>query len=126
VFYCVKPERLIDKMVAYFSLLNVNQSGKEDNELEASVFLEPIDGAKMLDSFENVIRVISYVQPQQYSRLLYFKYAIDRALLRFERDLVSFGRNMATLNEYLLVHQTNAASGFHKGTMKKSRVHIIL
>ena len=83
----------------------------------------PLDG--MLDSFENVIRVVSYVQPQQYSRLLYFKYAIDRALLRFERDMVAFGRNLAALNEYLMANQCVTASGLNgtnKTGMKKSRV----
>ena len=44
----LQPEKIIDKMVAYFSLLN-DQSR-----------MEPIDGAKMLDSFENVIRVRKY------------------------------------------------------------------
>ncbi len=75
----LQPERLIDKMVAYFSLLNDQSAG-----------MEPIDGPRLLDSFENVIRVISYVQPSLYSRLLYFKYAIDKGLLRFETDLALF------------------------------------
>jgi len=75
----LQPERLIDKMVAYFSLLNNQSSG-----------MEPIDGPRLLDSFENVIRVISYVQPNLYSRLLYFKYAIDKGLLRFETDLALY------------------------------------
>ena len=76
----LKPEKIVDKMVAYFSLLNQNQ-------------MEPIDGAKMLDSFENVIRIISYVQPNLYSRLLYFKYAIDKGLMRLELDLAQFKKN---------------------------------
>lgn len=69
------PERLIDKMVAYFSLIADQKS------------IEPIDGEKMLDSFENVIRIISYVQPALYTRLLFFKYACDRACLKFEKEL---------------------------------------
>jgi hypothetical protein len=77
----LKPEKIIDKMVAYFSLLN------DQNRME------PIDGAKMLDSFENVIRIISYVQPNLYSRLLYFKYAIDKGLMRLELDLAQFKKN---------------------------------
>ena len=78
----LQPERLIDKMVAYFSLIN------DQNRME------PIDSDKMLESFENVIRVISYVQPNLYSRLLYFKYAIDKALLRFERDLAMYNTHL--------------------------------
>ena len=74
----LKPERLIDKMIAYFSLLS-DQSK-----------MEPIDGAKLLDSFENCIRIISYVQPNLYSRLLYFKYAIDKSLLKLEKDFAMF------------------------------------
>jgi len=70
------------QQVAYFSLLS-DQSG-----------LEPIDGARLLDSFENVIRVISYVQPNLYSRLLYFKYAIDKGLLRFENDLALYSTHL--------------------------------
>jgi hypothetical protein len=77
----MQPERLIDKMVVYFSMLN------DQNKIE------PIDGAKLLDSFENVIRIISYVQPNAYSRLLYFKYVIDKSLLRFEKDSASYNRN---------------------------------
>ena len=78
----LQPERLIDKMVAYFSLLS-DMAG-----------MEPIDGARLLDSFENVIRVISYVQPNLYSRLLYFKYAIDKGLLRFENDIALYNSQM--------------------------------
>lgn len=78
----LQPEKIIDKMVAYFSLLSDETK------------MEPIDGAKMLDSFENVIRIISYVQPNLYSRLLYFKYAIDKILLRFEKDLAYYNKNI--------------------------------
>ena len=78
----LQPDRLIDKMVSYFSLLS--------NEIK----MEPIDGAKMLDSFENVIRIISYVQPNLYSRLLFFKYAIDRALLKFDKDITVFNKSL--------------------------------
>jgi len=74
----LQPERVIDKMVAYFSLLSDQTR------------MEPIDGAKMLDSFENVIRIISYVQPNLYSRLLYFKYAVDKGLLRLEKDQAAY------------------------------------
>jgi hypothetical protein len=70
----LQPERLLDRMISYFSLLSDRTE------------LEPVDGVKMLDSFENVIRIISYVQPNLYSRLLYFKFAIDKALLTFEKD----------------------------------------
>ena len=84
----LQPERLIDKMVAYFSLLS------DKNRME------PIDGARLLDSFENVIRIISYVQPNLYSRLLYFKYAIDKGLLRFETDLALYNSHlMQPLNQ---------------------------
>lgn len=78
----LQPERVIDKMVAYFSLLSDQTR------------MEPIDGAKMLDSFENVIRIISYVQPTLYSRLLYFKYAIDKGLLRLEKDLALYSNSI--------------------------------
>lgn len=78
----LQPERLIDKMVAYFSLLS-DATG-----------MEPIDGARLLDSFENVIRVISYIQPNLYSRLLYFKYAIDKGLLRFENDIALYNNHL--------------------------------
>lgn len=97
----LKPEKIVDKMVAYFSLLNQNQ-------------MEPIDGAKMLDSFENVIRIISYVQPNLYSRLLYFKYAIDKGLMRLELDLAQFKKNstnksnnMANVSDYQSIDFTD-------------------
>lgn len=68
------PERLLDKMVSYFSLL-----ADEDK-------LEPIDGLKIIDLLENVIRVISYVQPNLYSKLLYFKNAIDNSLDKLAKE----------------------------------------
>jgi hypothetical protein len=67
------PERLIDKMILYFSVL--------DNQMK----LEPIDGFKIINSFENCIRIITYVQPNLYSRLLYFKYTIDKCLVKLEQ-----------------------------------------
>ncbi len=63
----LKPERLIDKMVGYFSM-------PHGATASFSPPLEPVDGTRMLESFENIIRVVSYVQPSLYSRLLYFKY----------------------------------------------------
>jgi hypothetical protein len=104
----LQSDRLIDKMVAYFSSAyynNVNsiycnyQSDNEGDEGSAEGrimdILEPVDNAKMLDSFENCIRIISYVQPSLYSRMLFFKYAIDRALLKFEKDSALFNRSLA-------------------------------
>lgn len=82
----LKPEKIIDKMVAYFSLLHDQTS------------VEPIDGVQMLESFENVIRIISYVQPTLYSRLLYFKYAIDKGLMRLEMDLELIKKNSISDN----------------------------
>ena len=84
----LKPERLIDKMVAYFSLLSDQTK------------LEPIDGAKLLDSFENCIRIVSYVQPNLYSRLLYFKYAIDKSLMKLEKDFAMFRHLNMDNNDY--------------------------
>lgn len=47
--------------------------------------LEPIDGFKLINSFENCIRIITYVQPNLYSRLLYFKHAIDNCLVKLDQ-----------------------------------------
>ena len=84
-YRALHPEKLVDKMVAYFSLLS------SENKLE------PVDGAKMLDSFENCIRIISYVQPNLYSRLLFFKDAIDRALLKLDKELAMYNKSLASL-----------------------------
>ena len=67
------PERLIDKMVLYFSVL--------DSQMK----LEPVDGFKIINSFENCIRIITYVQPNLYSRLLYFKFTVDKCLVKLEQ-----------------------------------------
>jgi hypothetical protein len=104
----LQPERLIDKMIAYFSSLGDQLSQ-----------VEPVDGPKLLDSFENVIRIISYIQPNQYSRLLYFKYAIDRALLKFDKDLSNYTKNLANLNEFLLNSLVGAGHG-HVSSMSQS------
>jgi hypothetical protein len=99
----LQPERLIDKMISYFSLL-ADQSK-----------LEPIDGLKILNSFENVIRVISYVQPYMYTRLLYFKYAIDNSLIRLERDLL----HASTSNSF--ISSLNTSKGHRKSTIGSSQ-----
>ncbi|CAF0891841.1 unnamed protein product [Brachionus calyciflorus] len=94
----LQPERFIDKMVAYFSLLN-------DRQLQN----EPINGDKMLDSFENVIRIISYVQPNLYSRLLFFKYACDRACLKFEKDVDTYKNFNLPPNRKLKISKTTSS-----------------
>jgi hypothetical protein len=103
----LQPERIIDKMVAYFSLLS------DQNRME------PIDGAKMLDSFENVIRIISYVQPNLYSRLLYFKYAIDKGLLRLEKDVALYN---TSLNLTLNNNNNNISNSQDNKTMSTSLI----
>jgi hypothetical protein len=102
------PEKIIDKMVAYFSLMSNGDSG-----------MEPVDGAKMLDSFENVIRIVSYVQPNLYSRLLFFKYAIDRALLKFDKDLTVFNKSLTSLKK-------SKSSGDKHAANSNSQVSLIV
>lgn len=97
------PEKIIDKMVAYFSEWSR---------------VEPVNGAKMLDSFENVIRIISYVQPNLYSRLLFFKYAIDRALLKFDKDIVMFNKALTSLKK--------SKSGYEKSSASSSQLTLVI
>lgn len=93
------PERLIDKMILYFSLL--------DNQMK----LEPIDGFKIINSFENCIRIITYVQPNLYSRLLYFKYTIDKCLIKLEqRDFLQLNSILNILTPVTLTTSSSSAA----------------
>ncbi len=98
----LQPERLLDKMIVYFSMMNDQTSA-----------IEPVDGLQMLDSFENCIRIISYIQPNLYSRLLYFKYAIDKGLLRLERDLVQY-------NSQFSIHSSYTSGNYGTGSVVAS------
>jgi hypothetical protein len=106
----LQPDKIIDKMVAYFSVM----CGRSD------IGMEPVDGAKMLDSFENVIRIVSYVQPNLYSRLLFFKYAIDRALLKFDKDLTVFNKGLSSLKK------SKSNSDKHAANTSNSQVSLIV
>jgi hypothetical protein len=110
----LQPEKIIDKMVAYFSMM----SG--DYRQHYMAVDEPVDGAKMLDSFENVIRIVSYVQPNLYSRLLFFKYAIDRALLKFDKDLVSFNKSLNA------VRKSSKSSGEKQAVNSSTQVSLVV
>jgi hypothetical protein len=120
----LQPDRLLDKMIVYFSLMSNNlQTNDNDPLMNAQTLppIEPIDGLKMLESFENCIRIISYIQPNLYSRLLYFKYAIDKGILRLERDLVQYNHQLNGSNNYNSYYNDTGSSN-NNNTLNSKRL----
>jgi hypothetical protein len=95
--------------------------------------LEPIDGFKIINSFENCIRIITYIQPNLYSRLLYFKHTIDKCLVKLEQrdflqlnsvlSIITSGLNNALINQIKFdKKKNNSNNSDFKANLKNSLI----
>ena len=94
--------------------------------------LEPIDGFKIINSFENCIRIITYVQPNLYSRLLYFKHTIDNCLVKLEQrdflqlnsvlNIISSRFNNILVNQIKFDKKMNQSNSDSKANLKNSLI----
>lgn len=73
----LKPERLISKMISIFSLY--------PSEKSSSPSPVPMDDERIRSNLASILRIISYVQPVLFKRLLRQKETIDQCILYFEQ-----------------------------------------
>lgn len=90
----LKPERLISKMISIFSLPSSFSSSNASSTLEKSPSSTSlgskdkeyyIDDERVLSNLASILRVVSYVQPILFKRLLRQKETIDECILYFEQ-----------------------------------------
>lgn len=78
----LKPEKLISKMISIFSIMHENTpstlvSGKSKEK--------NADDEHILSNLSSILRIISYIQPILFKRLLRQKETIDQCILYFEQ-----------------------------------------
>jgi hypothetical protein len=82
----LKPERLISKMISVFS-----SSAAAADKSSSSAFItlkskeQFIDDERLLSNLASILRIISYVQPILFKRLLRQKETIDECMIYFEQ-----------------------------------------
>jgi len=82
----LKPERLISKMISVFSS---SSSATDKSSSSAFITLKSkeqfIDDERLLSNLASILRIISYVQPILFKRLLRQKETIDECIIYFEQ-----------------------------------------
>jgi len=85
----LKPERLISKMISIFSSSSSSSTTTEKSSSSAFIVLkskeQSIDDERLLSNLASILRIISYVQPILFKRLLRQKETIDECIIYFEQ-----------------------------------------
>ena len=79
----LKPDRLLSKMISHFtSTLEKSSSSNSIIRNSKELF---IDDERLLSNLGSILRIISYVQPILFKRLVHQKETIDQCVLYFEQ-----------------------------------------
>jgi hypothetical protein len=83
----LKPEQIISKMISIFALSSTNiEKPTNPTTISSSKSKEMgIDDAYLLNNLSSILRIISYVQPILFKRLLHQKETIDECIFYFEQ-----------------------------------------
>ena len=81
----LKPERLISRMISIFALSNVAKSPSSSTLLALKPHEQAIEDERLLSNLASILRIVSYVQPILFKRLLRQKETIDQCILHFEQ-----------------------------------------
>ncbi|CAM4782053.1 unnamed protein product [Rotaria magnacalcarata] len=81
-FQILKPERLISKMISIYASLTLSI---HDNASSLKSKEQIIDDEHILSNFASILRIISYIKPILFKRLLRQKETIDECILHFEQ-----------------------------------------
>ncbi|CAF2613130.1 unnamed protein product [Rotaria sp. Silwood2] len=92
----LKPERLISKMISMFSL-SIHENISSTSTISKSKE-QYIDDEHILSNLASILRIISYIQPILFKRLLRQKGIIDECILYFEQRHSSI-TNISTLRK---------------------------
>ena len=79
----LKPERLLSKMISLFALSNVEKSSSSSSTSPAQE--STLNNERLLSNLASILRIISYVQPVLFKRLLRQNETIDQCILYFEQ-----------------------------------------
>lgn len=79
----LKPDRLLSKMISIFS--STLEKSSSSNSIQYKSKEPLIDDERLLSNLGSILRVISYVQPILFKRLLHQKETIDECILYFEQ-----------------------------------------
>ena len=101
----LKPERLISKMISVLSSIHCLPSSAlakspSATSISSKNIEQYIDDERILSNLASILRIISYVQPILFKRLLRQKETIDECILYFEQTHHSTQTNMFTLKNY--------------------------
>jgi hypothetical protein len=81
----LKPDRLLSKMISIFSSTLEKSSSSSSNSVLLKSKEQLIDDERLLSNLASILRIISYVQPILFKRLLHQKETIDECILYFEQ-----------------------------------------
>ena len=91
----LKPERLLSKMISLFALSNVEKSPSSSSISPGQD--STLNNERLLSNLASILRIISYVQPVLFKRLLRQKETIDQCILYFEQRHSSLAPTTSTL-----------------------------
>jgi hypothetical protein len=101
----LKPDLLLSKMISIFSSTLEKSSSSTSIQLKSKE--QSIDDERLLSNLASILRIISYVQPILFKRLLHQKQTIDECILYFEQRHHSTVINTGTLKKSASIPHIN-------------------
>ena len=93
----LKPEKIISKMISIFAS-SFTEKSTSSLLLIAKTKQIGIDDEHVLNNFSSILRIISYVQPILFKRLLHQKDTLDKCVLYFEQSHRNSPNNLSLKN----------------------------
>ena len=101
----LKPDRFLSKMISIFSSTLEKSSSSTSIQLKSKE--QSVDDERLLSNLASILRIISYVQPILFKRLIHQKETIDECILYFEQRHHSTVTNTATLKKSASITNIN-------------------
>ncbi|CAF4542626.1 unnamed protein product [Rotaria sp. Silwood1] len=115
----LKPEKIISKMISLFASTFIEKSTTSSSSATSLISKTKdigMDDERLLTNLSSILRIISYIQPILFKRLLHQKDTIDECILYFEQD------HSNTINTYSLKKSSSTSSLVQKnleGTIRQ-------
>lgn len=84
----LKPDKIISKMISLFATSFIEKPSTESSSSSSLITKSKdlgLDDERLLTNLSSILRIISYVQPILFKRLLHQKETIDECILYFEQ-----------------------------------------
>jgi hypothetical protein len=114
----LKPERIISKMISIFASSSIIEKSTTSSSLSLISKTKEmgIDDERLLNNLSSILRIISYVQPILFKRLLRQKETIDECIFHFEQ-------RPSTVTTSFSLHKSSSSSSLVQKNLEETIRH---